>query len=221
MITKRQINAENPIRLIENQKLFDHWQSVRFGPCAAKRRNLNMRTLAPVLGHIAILERNETGDRFHFRLAGTELRNYFGQELTGLDFLSSWGKNDRAALATVLKMVLSDAQPAIVRFVVQSDTRRSEVIEALFLPMAETGQLLASFAMPFQPYWIGSQKIAKQWVLSIRTVDKGRVTTDMAGYPQEEFQPNHNEPVVLVSTDRDGTGNVTWPGFKVIPGGRK
>lgn len=221
MFTKRQISTGNPIRLIENQKLFDHWQSVRFGRRAPKRRDLNMRTLAPVLGHIAILERSETGDRFHFRLAGTELRNYFGQELTGLDFLASWGKNDRAALATVLKLVITDAQPAIVRFIVQSETRRSEVIEALFLPMAESGQVFASFAMPSQPYWLGSQSIAKQWVLSIRTVDKGRVTAETPGYQHEEFRPNHNEPVVLVSTDRDGSGNAAWPGFKVIPGGRK
>ena len=221
MFTNRRKTAENQIRLKENQQLFDHWQNVRFGQSTPRRSNLNMRVLGPILGHVAILEQDVEGEKFYFRLAGTELRNYFGRELTGCDFLDPWGKNDCNALAAMLRLTVTDARPIIVRFIIQTADRRSEIIEALFLPMAEQGQIIASFAMATAPYWLGSQHIEKQWVLSICMIDGENIVAQQAPLKEGESQPRREEPLVLVSTDPSGSGKAAWPGFRVIPGGRK
>ncbi|MGI9374434.1 MAG: PAS domain-containing protein [Hyphomicrobiales bacterium] len=217
MKTQQQVGAGEEILHPTNRKLFQNWDMIRRNKDAPSRKDINLRALKKILGHVAILEAAPDAHIMRYRLAGTQLRKIFCKELTGTDLLTQWTPKDRVAIEAMLRMSLQESQPVTVRFVVQPASGHTETIEAVFLPLAEQDQLLASYAAFSDPYWLGEQAIVKQNILSIRTVNTKR------SHPMRRSKDHSADasPVVLVATQDTREGRAFWPGFRVIPGGRK
>jgi hypothetical protein len=190
-----------------NRKLFQCWNALRNGKKVPRRADLALKSIGPILSHVAIIEATKLTEGVRFRLAGTALRSIFCRELTNTDLFDPWNTKDKLALRAMLSMALDDTEPINVRFTVHASETHVETVEAVFLPMQEKGQFLASFASFAQPYWLGTHRIIKQEILSIRTI-----TT--AGNASE-----CREPIALVSLTARNNVHQPWPGFRVISGG--
>lgn len=211
-------DTSNQILHPVNRKLFQRWRMLYHNELVPSRNDLDLKVIGSILGHVAIIEAAGMGAGFRFRLAGTELRTIFGMELTNTDFLNLWSQKDRQALCAMLEMAMTDGEAISVRFTIHTGhtghtghtaTGHSETVEAVFLPMREKGQALAAFAAFAQPYWLGSEPVVRNKLLSIRTVTSRETTGP------------HKKPLVLVSLQPEDNGRNMWPGFRVIRGGRK
>lgn len=221
MKTEQRTGPEREIRFTVNKKLFEHWKISAPGAPLPARRDLDLRTLAPILGNMAVLERAKDGAAYRFRLAGTELRKIFGEELTGGDLLLGWRGRDREIASTMLDIAMQDHVPLVMRFGIALSVSHREVVEAVFLPMAEENQMIATFAVEQPPHWLGIQKVTEKWLISVRTTAPAREWQSDASDHSANAALSRHEPIVLVSTEQQMRPFAAWPGFKVIPGGRK
>ena len=74
----------------ELRQLYAHWQELRGGRFAPARRELDPTQIPRLLPYLALVEVRGDG-RLRYRLAGTEVEQFFGTKMTGrhLDELAS------------------------------------------------------------------------------------------------------------------------------------
>jgi hypothetical protein len=80
MLSELAFRAQLVIR--EQRELFDYWRSCAKNRSMPSRADINPAAIAALLPGISILEA-APGSRLIYRLAGTRLREIFGQEVTG------------------------------------------------------------------------------------------------------------------------------------------
>jgi hypothetical protein len=91
-----------------SRQLYAYWDRVRNGRVAPRRFEIEPAKIAALLPETFIAEcAGMLG--YRFRLAGTKICEQFGRELRGADLLSLWDTDDRDAVASLLRNVLTDA----------------------------------------------------------------------------------------------------------------
>ena len=150
-----------------------------------------MRAIKDVLANIAIIKQHPTQRSFKFRLAGTALRTIFGKELTGTGFLALWSPVERTTIAGLAATVLSQHQPATVRFKGFAKDGRAEGIEMIMLPISnqddpQETQILAAIAPLTAPYWLGVHAIVRTELISHRLIRTDPYAA-MDSRPQDVF----------------------------------
>jgi hypothetical protein len=80
MLSELAFRAQLVIR--EQRELFDYWRSCAKGRSMPARADINPAAIAALLPGISILDA-ASESRLIYRLAGTRLREIFGQEVTG------------------------------------------------------------------------------------------------------------------------------------------
>jgi hypothetical protein len=71
------------LMLPELERLYRFWDAKRAGRIAPARRDLAMEELKPWLGHLLVLEVIDGGADFVYRVYGTAISAFFGNDLTG------------------------------------------------------------------------------------------------------------------------------------------
>ncbi len=170
-ITGRQTEILHPA----TRSLYQIWDTIRRGRTAPQRQELDLRAIKDVLANIAIIRREPLELTFSFRLAGTALRTIFGKELTGTNFLHLWSPVERTTIAELAATVLSNHQPATVRFKGFAKDGRAEGIEMIMLPISSQSeqhetQILAAIAPLTAPSWVGVHAIARTELISHRLI---------------------------------------------------
>jgi hypothetical protein len=98
----------------------------------------------------------------------------YGREIKGDDFLDFWSQADRDAMATLGTAVAVDAAAAVVSVLARTGRDKSVPCELLILPLRHGGEgydrILGSFATLEQPYWLGSESIVEQSIISLRLI---------------------------------------------------
>jgi len=104
----------------EQRQLFDYWRSKCGGRRMASRADIEPAEIKRLLPYISLIDRVGDGTRFRVRLAGTQLREFFGREITGayLDDLDLEGRpnywraaNDRLAQGMPAQGILPVSRP--------------------------------------------------------------------------------------------------------------
>lgn len=78
----------------EQRQLFDYWRAKCGERRMASRADINPREIKRLLPYITLIDVHGAGERLRVRLAGTQLREFFGREITGayLDDLNLGGR---------------------------------------------------------------------------------------------------------------------------------
>jgi len=71
------------LMLPELERLYRFWDAKRAGRAAPARRDLAMEELKPWLGHLLVIEVIDGGADFVYRVYGTAISAFFGNDLTG------------------------------------------------------------------------------------------------------------------------------------------
>ena len=71
------------LMLPELERLYRFWDAKRAGRAAPARRDLAMEELKPWLGHLLVIEVIDGGADFVYRVYGTAISAFFGDDLTG------------------------------------------------------------------------------------------------------------------------------------------
>lgn len=64
------------------------WEAVREGACVPRRSAITLKNFVPFARRFAIIEPDRARPALPFRLAGSGFFDFFGQDLTGVDYLT-------------------------------------------------------------------------------------------------------------------------------------
>lgn len=128
----------------EQRQVFDYWRAKCAGRSMASRADVKPAEIKRLLPYISLIDLVGEGSRFRVRLAGTQLREFFGREITGayLDDLDLGGRpnywraaNDRLVQGLPAQGILPVIRPRgefITRFWLRlplsNDDRRVNMI---------------------------------------------------------------------------------------------
>jgi hypothetical protein len=148
-----------------SRQLYAYWDNVRNGRLAPRRFEIEPAKIAPLLPETFIAEcKGLLG--FRFRLAGTKICEQFGRELRGIDFLSFWGTEDRDAVASLIRTVLSDGAVGHGLFRARTSSDREASFEFVLMPLIHTGKtvnrLLGAMCAIEPPFWLGAEPLVRQ-----------------------------------------------------------
>jgi len=124
----------------ELRQLYGYWLAKKGGRLAPARSDIHPAEMKPFLRHVFLLEVIGTAPRFRFRLAGTEVVERYGEELTGrfldevdLDEVGSeiLGEYERAT---------REAQPVCSRWNYRKHSGHQLRYERLILPLSSDGR---------------------------------------------------------------------------------
>jgi hypothetical protein len=120
------------------QALFDYWNDVRDGRPAPRRFDIEPSQIASILSNTVILERIDF-ETYRFRLAGTRVCEYFGQELRGFDLFPFWDdEGDRMTLEHHLSVITRQFKAGVFTFDADTQSGQTMSFEMLLLPLVHT-----------------------------------------------------------------------------------
>ena len=133
--------AQNAMKQRITRELFDYCNTLRGQRPAPDRNDIDPGAIRACLLHTFVLAFDP--DRGHpFRIAGTEICNLFGRELTGTPFATLWAQDSRRALADIVRTIADEtagtadgAVASVTGRNVDGDTLELEVI---LLPLPPT-----------------------------------------------------------------------------------
>jgi hypothetical protein len=151
-------------------QLYAYWDRVRNGRFAPRRFEVEPAKIAALLPETFIAEgAGLLGCRF--RLAGTKICEQFGRELRGADLLSLWQDNDRDAVASLLRTVLTDGAVGYGNFTAYTRSERHAGFEFVLLPLIHTGdhinRILGAITAIEPPFWLGSEPLVRQEIVAL------------------------------------------------------
>ena len=117
-----------------SQILFDYWNLVRGGRIAPQRIEIDPSALSKILSQTMILEVADTNSMV-FRIAGTGICEFLGQEMRGQDFLQLWPFTDQRKLKTALKKTLLAGSPLTLSTTSQTQHNTVLASEIVLLPL--------------------------------------------------------------------------------------
>lgn len=158
-----------------SKKIFSYWNNLRNGRKAPERAEIEPSDIREYLGDTFILEVNKTLRTISFRLAGTRLCSSYGQELKGLGFLNLWDEEDNLRIIRAVTRTYKDYRPATISHKGKTAEGREVDFETLILPLLPTHdgdiRLLGICTPKETPYWLGSEPITHNKVISTYNMD--------------------------------------------------
>ena len=156
-----------------SRELYEYWDRVRRGRPAPRRSDIEPSDIRRILADTVILE-VAGRENYIIRLAGTRICSLFCREMKGGNFLDLWSVEDRNAMATLGTAVAEDAAGAVVTFTATTSGNHSLTAELLMLPLSHSGErydrVLGAISPLERPYWVGSEPIVSQTVVSLRMI---------------------------------------------------
>ena len=166
-----------------SHELYGYWDRVRHGQPAPKRSDIEPSDIRRILADTFILE-VAGRENYIIRLAGTRICSLFCREMKGGNFLDLWSVEDRNAMATLGTAVAEDAAGAVVTFTATTSGNHSLTAELLMLPLSHSGErydrVLGAISPLERPYWVGSEPIVSQTVVSLSSRMRVRVSANTA-----------------------------------------
>lgn len=140
MLSELAFRAQLVIR--EQRELFDYWRACARGRSLPARASISPAAIPSLLPGISILDAGKNPKDIIYRLAGTRLRDIFGQEVTGRSVFDLEFGEKRDYWLTVFRKVIEERVPmqgAIKGPVVDRD---HVVLFWLRLPLSNDGQTI-------------------------------------------------------------------------------
>jgi hypothetical protein len=163
--------GDDKMKQATSRELYDYWDRVRRGRPAPRRSDIEPSDIRRILADTFILEVAGRED-YTIRLAGTRICNLYGREMKAGNFLDLWSPEDRNAMSTLGTAVGEDAAGAVVTFTARTASGHSLTAELLMLPLSHSGErydrVLGSISPLERPYWVGSEALICQGVVSLR-----------------------------------------------------
>jgi hypothetical protein len=155
------------------RELYDYWNRVRGRERAPLRSNIEPSDIRRILADTFILE-VEARDRYAVRLAGTRVCSIYCREIKGTNLLDLWSGEDRSAMTTLAAAVAEDGAAAVVTVTAWTAREQDLVSEWLLLPLRHGGgsfnRVLGSCAILERPFWLGSEPVVRQAIVSLRLI---------------------------------------------------
>ena len=114
--------------------LFDHWLDMREGDSIPRKSDINPMKIHSVLPEIAIMERIDQ-DAVVYRLAGTELAERSGFDVTGLNTLETFPVNARKAINEAYLKVAKKPCAAYHKVIMTFENDMQSELECFYLPL--------------------------------------------------------------------------------------
>lgn len=138
---------------------------------APARSEISPQAIKGVLSQIFILECEDTLT-YRFRLAGTDICSFFGQEMRGRNLLDYWSRQERESIESLLFSVTEDAAAAVLGIEASTEAGESTHMEMLLLPLKaennQTSRVLGSASFNPAPAWLGTEPVVNQSIKSLR-----------------------------------------------------
>jgi hypothetical protein len=158
---------------VTSRELYAYWNRVRRGRPAPRRNEIEPSDIRRILADTFILEVGGR-DRFPIRLAGTRMCGLYCEEIKGGDFLDLWAPQDRTAIATLATAVAVDAAAAVITAEAKNARHKGVACEILMVPLRHNGpdydRILGSCAPLERPYWLGTEPVVQQTLVSLRLI---------------------------------------------------
>jgi hypothetical protein len=153
----------DPMQQATTKKLYAYWNAIRNGRIAPKRFEVDPSKISELLRETFIVECSGAS-ACRFRLAGTEVCQYFGRELRGEDLLSLWSPEDRRTISLTLETIIGKGAVGHGTFFGITESNRDAPFEFALMPLAHTGlslsHILGTITAIDRPFWIGAHPIA-------------------------------------------------------------
>ena len=181
------------MRTKTNAKLYSYWNAVRGSRVAPRRFEIEPSQIADLLSETFILEYQKSSG-YTYRLAGTQVAEYFGRELRGTVFTDGWQAYERFSLQRHLTSVRNLG--AVTRILMEGTTRlgQKSQFEVLILPLRHNAETIDRFLGAVAP-------IEDQNQMAFTPVSDFRIIETELTYPAEGFEElstpedDHVEPV--------------------------
>jgi hypothetical protein len=154
-------NAASPKAILHpsSKNLFNYWNWLRGERPAPTRQEIDLRSIAPILPWVGIMERQAGGRRHCWRLAGTGIARLWGDGLSGMEVAADWPAIYRDTLVRALDGVYDRRQPFVARLKAVS-AHGEEVGIELFAAPVETSNdaavhTLCTVVAFREPHWLG------------------------------------------------------------------
>ncbi len=134
--------------------LFRQWETLRGAlPCPA-RKSFRLDPVKAIVPNLFILDYLPHLNSFRYRLAGTGLTEFHGQDMTGKDMLSGWDTFEQQMQLRVLRTSQRRRQPALIRsrhFTIRGESFGAETIALPFSTGLGNETQLIGGLFPFAP----------------------------------------------------------------------
>jgi hypothetical protein len=153
-----------------SRQLYAYWDRVRNGRVAPRRFEIEPAKIAALLPETFIAEcAGMLG--YRFRLAGTKICEQFGRELGGADLLSLWDTDDRDAVASLLRNVLTDAVVGAFRLLRLLENQPAGEFRARSVaadPHRRGHQSRSRRITAIEPpFWLGAEPLSRQEIVEM------------------------------------------------------
>ena len=156
-----------------SRELYRYWSLVRGNEAAPLRSAIEPSDIRKILADTFIAEVSDA-DVYRVRLAGTRVCALYGREIKGSNLLDFWKAEDRSAFSTLAAAVTEDGAAALLSVEVRTAGDREAVCELLLLPLrhgpAKFDRILGSLAPIERPFWLGSDPVVAQRIISLRLI---------------------------------------------------
>jgi hypothetical protein len=117
-----------------SRALFRYWQTLRGKMSAPPRDWLDLKKIHTLVPFMLMIERGP-GKTYAWRLAGTQVCELWGMELTGMPALTQGEKSERETVARLLDRVIDAHQPCVLRFRLNTALGKNVAAEFVGLPL--------------------------------------------------------------------------------------
>jgi hypothetical protein len=155
------------------RELYDYWNRVRGSEKAPLRGAIEPSDIRRILAETFILE-VAGREEYIVRLAGTRVCSLYCREIKGSNYLDLWAGEDRQAMGTLAAAVSEDGAGAVVTVAGQTERGQEVLCETLLLPLRHGGaafdRVLGACGVIERPYWLGSEPVVQQRIVSLRLI---------------------------------------------------
>lgn len=117
-------------------QLATYWQEIRRGDKIPRKSDFNPMRVKPVLSEMAIMERIDK-DTVVYRLAGTELTERSGTDITGINSLSTFPESVRDIINKAYDKSANKPCAGYLQAILRFADTSSYTVECLFFPLSD------------------------------------------------------------------------------------
>lgn len=193
------------------KEVFAYWDRCRGTRLMPDRADIEPAEIRRALGDTFILALDS--DIGHpFRLAGTRICDFFGQELKGRSFIGLWDPVSTAEIMKLLTCIIEERIGIVAGVTGRTEYGSETKFELLLLPLGRHDRLpnrALGLLVPIgNPYWLGMQPVVA-------------LTLDELRYIGPQVDGTASPRFSAVPMDRDADHDVMIRSFVVHQGGRK
>lgn len=154
--------------------LFRYWETVRSEKAAPRRQDLDLRQIKSLLPNLVIIEKRLDTGAYKWRLAGTDVCQLFGREITATDALFLGDDFEKSTVKRMYDSVRTRLQPCLLRYRLITEHQSVIGVEQLGLPLlnaTESQAFVFGGIFPFhEPARQGHKSITGFELTSARTI---------------------------------------------------